>query len=280
VLHSVKISQADISINEARKKIATKQSEFSDRLKDTQQNIIDSPEIKNMTVQTISSVVYKRIANSATTLFLFPYIWLAARTANDTSANDLAYHLNHAIEKDKAFKECMIDQKRVLNDLGLQTRQMDSKNSDKRTLLSVYKIKANLNSSIQIILRSKTLVIYNFTGNLLPLFFTVQALTRAFLSWIHGVWLPSDFFIHASMLIAGSTLPGYMLFATGINRKISGEKIAELDLNGSNEILISTDNKLEELQKSVNTLKTQVTQQIKFNEKELENSGYGTTSKN
>ncbi|MGM0600859.1 MAG: GTPase [Candidatus Rifleibacteriota bacterium] len=277
VLHSLKKIDTQGAIIEWRKKIADNHSKFKDRLKQAQENIIEAPDIKQITSQTISSFVYNKIANSATTLFLFPYIWIVAKTSTDSSANDLAFHLDRAVKRNKVFKECMIDEKRLLKDLNLDSNENATADKNDPAILSAHSIKNNLNNSIRKILGSKTLIIYNFLGNLLPLFFTVQALTRAFLSWINGVWLPSDFFVHGLMLIAGSTLPGYMLFATGINRKVKDEKIIELDITDSNTNLLATDTKLNELQQVVNNLETRIIQQIKFNEKELENSGYGVS---
>jgi GTP-binding protein EngB required for normal cell division len=276
-LHNLESLGAQDTITEARKKIVSNQSEFNDRLKGSREKTLNSPEIKSMTAQVLSSIVYSKVATSTTTMFLFPYIWLSAKTATNLSANDLAYHLNNSLEKDIAFKECVIDEKRLLKDLELEPGQVEEKNSNNSSFLSVYKIKDDLNESIHKILKAKTLLFYNFIGNLLPLFFTVQILTRSFLSWIHGIWLPSDFFVHGIILVAGSTLPGYMLFAAGVKRIIEKEKIADFDLNTSNKILTNADNSLEKLQNAVSNFKTQTKQQIMFNEKELENSGYGTS---
>ena len=65
---------------------------------------------------------------------------------------------------------------------------------------------------------SALLKFYLILGNALPMLLLGSAVYRATVSWVNGVWLPTDFFVHAFALILIATFPGYLLAAKGISR--------------------------------------------------------------
>ncbi len=213
-------------------------------------------------------------------LFLFPYIVAANHLHSDVSPTDLAYAFSRNLRENHDFISCFQDEERTIKDLKLSGNDTESAMTKEEKVFSALEIKTSLVESANRVAASKTIGFYLFLGNLLPGIILLQALYRTFASWLTGVWLPSDFFVHAIMLIAGSTLPGYLLFAKGVSRlsanydmsnyqlKLQAKKLVEAQKNLQNCLICSQD------------LEAHLIKQIEKDEQELEPGYAGVTMKN
>ena len=172
--------------------------------------------------------------------FIFPYIYLKNKLSAFSSIN-LKAELRKIFENQKKYSQLKYDEDRFLKDNGL----LITKNAEN-------KIQKSYNEIISQSLQEKALEqkkhfsfkLYLMLANMLPFLILCQCLFRAFSSWMTGVWLPSDFFIHATILIAGATIPGYYLMALLLERK-TAQLIAE------NKIGINNSGKLHEVEQDL-----------------------------
>jgi len=186
------------------------------RIHDAHRLVIESEQFKQITYNILMHRVFSSIASSRT-LFLSPYFILINYFRGNDHLTKLQEFLKAIFADNTSLTHPFRDEARFLQENHLLPfssiiiHQPSSNNSSEIILKQIET--AALKSQ-----KSKFTTLYLAAGNILPVIILLQALYRSVFSWITGVWLPSDFFIHAAFLIVGSTLPGYLLISTYLRR--------------------------------------------------------------
>ncbi|MDN5278033.1 MAG: hypothetical protein PWR01_1998 [Clostridiales bacterium] len=264
-------------INEIFTKLNDRLEKLNERLNQAQKQFLASSKIDNLTDQARIKEVYRQLADHRT-LFMFPYVWAIARIGSGISPTDLALAYHRGLTEFDKFQECRKDEARILEDLMLNGAKPENDFQISEQLYSVNEIKIDLLESSRTVIESKTLIFYNFVANLLPVFILVQTLIRAFSSWMTANWLPADFFIHALLLMAGSTFPGYLLLSRGIARLSQSCDHAEFRSGLNANQLKARILDVSALLKNSNELRSQLEKAIHSGEKQLD-SGYAGATK-
>lgn len=196
--------------------LTTFRSTLHERILEQYRLVTTSPAITGMAGDALRASLYRELTGNGS-LFLYPYFALFSWLGSGVSAETTEKAVNTAIGSNIKLSECFTSARRFLEDRQLQADSPDSA----EILPARYE---NGQVFLQIVeeaqKKSETPLMrfYLVIGNILPLFVLLQALYRSVVSWMGGVWLPTDFFIHALFLIAVSTLPGYLLISRAAHR--------------------------------------------------------------
>lgn len=265
-------------ISQALQQTLDLSSKLDLRLKEAQKNVLKENELDKLADVARSSEVFHQIANRRT-LFMFPYIMIANYMKSGVSAGDLAYSFTRRLKESISYNSCIKDEIRVIEDLSLRVAQTRVPTTQLNEAFPVQELRNNITESARMVANSKTITLYLFLANMLPFFILSQALFRAFSSWITGVWLPSDFFLHATMLVAGSTIPGYLLFSKGATRLSEKLDLSAFSTSLQSEKLNLAKQELSTYLQQSSEFGEQLGVAIKLTEKEIDPNYAGITIK-
>jgi hypothetical protein len=245
-----------------------------ERLKSAQEKVLCESDLCHLADQARVREVFRHLS-SRRLFFLFPYIIVANHINTGVSSSEVAAGISRALRHDPDFKSCEIDETRILTDLQLTNESEDNEAEIQTSPVAAMEIKTRLTSFAAKIAASKTLTLYSILANLLPAIILVQALYRAFASWITGVWLPSDFFVHAAILTAGATVPGYFLFSRGVTRLASTDDMREYRQTVKANQLYKVQKHIEYLISLETELQSRLKKEIGEREKQIDGANLG-----
>jgi GTPase SAR1 family protein len=241
---------------------------LKDRLANIPGEVLKSRSVDELADQVRNQQVYQHLIQGRT-FFLFPWFWAFSKLNPVVSINEISSRIAFGIKETGNFNDCRKDEERILIDLDLPAKHSRQENVAYEIELS-QQIRKNLADSAGEISNNRLIAFYLFLGNLLPMIIALQALFRIFSQWLAGMWLPSDFFLHAAMIIAGSTLPGYLLVSKGIKRIASTRSLADLSIAINTENLESIKISLEDFLKDSQKLMLECEKRLKICESSLE----------
>lgn len=263
-------------IRHLQQKVAEQRQVLEERLAGVPGQILANETIEQLTDQIRTCEVYRQLLMRRTG-FMFPYIWVLSRINPSGSIIEVSSRISDAVCENKNFKDCRQDEERFFADLALNPEDSQDIDLGHETALA-QKVKTNIIDAAHEISGKGFLGFYIFIANLLPAMVLLQALYRAFSHWLTGVWLPSDFFIHGAIIVAGSTLPGYLLVSKGIKRISSSQSIADLKIVLHSERLSRVQRQLENFLKEVDSLIGQCQLQLKSCENQIDRENGATVA--
>jgi hypothetical protein len=279
LLHALTREQACEKILHLHNKLSEQRDKIEARLQELQQQVLNEHELDELADRVRTTEAMRHLSQKRS-LFLFPYIVAANHLHSDVSPTDLAYAFSRNLRENQEFVNCFQDEERTLKDLKLSGNEAESTLTNEEKAFSALEIKTSLVESANRVAASKTISFYLMLGNLLPGIILIQALYRTFASWLTGVWLPSDFFLHAIMLIAGSTLPGYLLFAKGVSRLSASYDMSNYQLKLAAKKLVKAQKDLQNCLIGSQDLEAHLIKQIEKDEQQLAPGYAGVTMKN
>lgn len=187
-----------------------------ERIIKLRQETAASDTLSGIASDALTATLYRELASNSS-LFLFP--WFAALNwlTRSVSARSAELAVKRALTGNQNLLACYADERRFLEDAALCNDDRSGEEADHVPAVTG-EIYLQITDRAQKAADSRLLRFYVIVGNLLPAMILIQALYRAVASWLTGVWLPADFFIHAIFLIVIATLPGYLLLAKAITR--------------------------------------------------------------
>lgn len=268
ILHATRENSAYKNLKQLYLQVNSQTEILKERLMQIPAQVLASETIEHLSDQIRTSQVYRQLLLRRTG-FIFPYIWANSRLSPSGSAIEISGRISEAITAAKTFQDCRNDEARILQDLGLEKNAIALQQPDIELQLT-QRIKTNLSDSANEVSNSGQIGLYLFLANLLPLIILLQALYRAFSHWLAGIWLPSDFFVHAAIIITGATLPGYLLVSKGIQRISSARTIGELNIVLTPERIMLSQQKLETLIKETEGLKSHCEKKLRLCESQID----------
>lgn len=183
--------------------------------------VLSKPEIIRIFKSVISSEVWKQVL-SMNCLFLLPGVYLKV-ALNKVSSQ---YKLNDIIQQEFSTHPEILkaknDERRILEDMKLEVLIPDKNESENESLnfnsLNIATLKQAVSET-----NTFWISFYIILANLAPSLIFFKALFIAITYWGNAQWLPSNFFIHALVLMLGSTMLGHYLLSLGVNRISSSQ---------------------------------------------------------
>lgn len=216
ILHSLHDANAILDINATLVRLKNIRDILAARITATTQNLLSGTATEKAAQDALMENIYSS-ALGRLTGFLFPYFFVLSKFFNRTNLNSLEHLLKDKIQQSSDIKSCFADEARFLTDNNLQVSQpVAVEQLYAATCAQSFALQIEQNA--RTIRENRTLGFYIILGNLLPALILIQALYRSLTSWLTGVWLPADFFIHAVFIILGASIPGYLLVNNGLNR--------------------------------------------------------------
>lgn len=216
ILYAINSENTVISLNKLLGELKNNLDVLSLRLSASTESILNSTPIRKAAQESLLQNIFST-ASGRPSFFLFPYFFVLSRFYNQTSLSTLENVVRDSLLQSPEIHNCFSDESRYLDDHNLSApqhvtnHQMFIKNTSQR-------ISGQIDRTAQNIGENRIVGFYIILGNLLPAIVLLQAFYRSIGSWITGVWLPSDFFVHASFIIIGASIPGYLLVAAALKR--------------------------------------------------------------
>lgn len=252
ILHALKENPALTRIRELFLKLENQIEILKERLENVPEEVLNSKSVDELADQVRIVEIYQHLIQSRT-FFLFPWLWASSKLSPVVSINEISSRIAFDIKETSKFNDCRRDEERMLSDLQLPAKFVAEDNIPYEIELSK-QIRRHLTDSAGDISNSRLIAFYLFLGNLLPMLISFQALYRIFSQWLAGIWLPSDFFLHAAIIIAGSTIPGYLLVSKGIKRIAGKRNLSDLNVAMSTQNLEAVKKSLEDYLKEAQKL--------------------------
>lgn len=175
--------------------------------------VLSSAAIRSMLANSMQAAIYREMTTGLS-FFLYPYFALTNVFSQGISPETAQKAIETANASNQHLTDCYIDERRFLEDRSLPGSPTVLVPQTGRSNDVMFQILATARKNYD----SALLKFYLILGNALPTLLLGSAVYRATVSWVNGVWLPTDFFVHAFALILIATFPGYLLAAKGISR--------------------------------------------------------------
>lgn len=236
IYHALSRSEATSGLLKQLAELKETKQRLAELLQQSIKQVLLKPELEEMYIRSIENEIYTDLCDKHS-MFLYPYITLINRYKSTNNVEQAISSIMYSIKNSSEINQCQTDLDRTLEDIG-----MDEPGAGKvMPLSSEYSLQSELMQKARFAAIGATKAFsvrfYLFIANMLPLILTIQALYRAFDSWLAGQWLPADFFIHAVVLIIGSTIPGYFLLSRGVTRLTANYSPAKIHIELPDEIL-------------------------------------------
>lgn len=236
IYHALSTSKATSGLLEQLSDLKETKQRLAEVLQESIKQVLQKPELEEMYIRSIENEIYTDLCDKQS-MFLYPYITLINRYKSSNNVEQAISSIMYSIKNSSEINQCQTDLDRTLEDIG-----MDEPGAGKvMPLSSEYSLQSELMQKAKLVAvgatRTFSVRFYLFIANMVPLILTIQALYRAFGSWLAGQWLPADFFIHAIILIIGSTIPGYFLLSRGVTRLTSNYSPSKIAIELPDEIL-------------------------------------------
>ncbi len=216
ILHALNAEKAAERILRLQQELIGYRAILSAQINEQHQLVITSPAITGLAGDALRSSIYREMAGN-NTLFLYPWFAIISWFSPGVSPENADRAVESALAENFRFSGCRVDERRFLEDRNLPAISPDH-------LPGAVKNTGNGETFMQILENARRISetplmrFYIILGNVLPVLVLLSALYRAAASWISGVWLPTDFFVHAVALIIIASMPGYLLISKGIAR--------------------------------------------------------------
>ncbi len=216
ILHALNAEKTAERILKLQQELIDYRATLSAQINEQHHLVVTSPAITGLANDSLRSSIYLELAGN-NSLFLYPWFAIISWFSPGVRAEYADQAVEAALAENFRFSGCRVDERRFLEDRSLMT-------TPENNLPAVVKNSGNGEVFMQIIENAQRISemplmrFYIILGNILPSLVLLSALYRAAGSWISGIWLPTDFFVHAVALIVIASLPGYMLISKAIDR--------------------------------------------------------------
>ncbi|HPW59942.1 MAG TPA: GTPase domain-containing protein [Candidatus Rifleibacterium sp.] len=216
ILHALNAEKTAERILRLQQELIDYRTTLSAQITEQHQLVVTSPAITGLAGDALRSSIYRELAGN-NSLFLYPWFATISWFSPGVTAENADRAVEAALAENFRFSGCRVDERRFLEDRNLPATQPGN-------LPAAVPTTGNGETFMQIletaqrISETPLMRFYIIIGNILPSLVLLSALYRAAASWISGIWLPTDFFVHAVTLIIIATLPGYLLVSKGIAR--------------------------------------------------------------
>lgn len=216
ILYAINSDDTVISINKLLGELKNNLDVLGLRLSAATDSILNSASVRKAAQDALLQNIFIT-ALRRPSFFLFPYFFILSRFYHQTSTATLENVVMDNLGQSPDIHNCFTDECRYLEDHNLPfPGHADNHETFIRT--TSQKVSGQIERTAQITGENRMVGFYIFLGNLLPAIVLWQAFYRSISNWIAGIWLPSDFFVHAGFIIMAASIPGYLLLAAALKR--------------------------------------------------------------
>ncbi len=278
ILHAISCENTDIHLRDLFQQLCSFRDNLKERINRCYEETITSPAITGMAQDALRTSIYRELSGNAS-CFLFPYFAIINWLAPGVSAELTESTARQAVAGNLTLANCYLSERMFLEDNCLPTA-----GSRKVEIASSQDNHGDL--FLQIVreaqIQSETALMrfYLVVGNILPLLVMIQTLYRSVASWANGVWLPTDFFIHAVFLLFVSTVPGYLLTARALTRITSGFVLKPAQQAAELQDIEENIAAIDKVRQELTALEKNAGQHLEMLQRQLPENTYGISTRN
>lgn len=266
---SEKLENQVLRVKESKRLLKSK---FEQGLTD----VLSGFEINHLYVSAVADECFYNLKD-VFTLFMYPFVWFLARRRTDKGIESTIATIVYSIKTDDITAECETDLRRLIEDHGIVSETTEYRVFSRA---DEYKLQSELMKNIKEAAvgyagswRASFSMLF---ANLLPIILLLNIFYRALLSWYEGVWLSTDFVVHAVILMACFMLPGYVLLSKSVYKYSQQFKPADLSAGSTDDFLSETLKILQKVRKEKSEIIDFAAEQIEINRKAAPENDCGT----